>query len=163
MANTAPQTQPRGLLARINNLGWVSWFIIVTLIMYWVWNPVDMLPSAYKIALNDSVSIPLRLLTVAFTGVLIWLIYGATKGAIGHVGVAIMLVLIGLIIWAIASQGWMNVANVNIWQWLVQPIVGIIGATGIYWPRFKRAASGTGTITQTNTEVVVEEGHHGHQ
>ena len=134
-------SRPRRKLGdRLGDLPWIVWLILVTLLAFWVWNPVT--ASVFTIITSDTIELPIKALIVGFTGVLLWLIYTTTIAAIGMSGVVIILGLVGLIIWAMNSQGWFDITNVGIWQWLVQPIIGLIGATGICWPKLSFAITG---------------------
>lgn len=135
------QVQRRGFLDWLSERSFLWWFIMTTILCYFIWHPIEMVPSLSSIIMGDTVSLPMKILMSAFTGVLLWLVLKATLHSIGVIGIGIIVVLLGTIMWVLVDAGWMDLNNPTIWQWVTQPIVGFILAFGIYWPRMRYSAT----------------------
>jgi hypothetical protein len=146
------QVQRRSFLNWLSERSFIWWFIMTTILCYFIWHPIDMIPSLTSIVIGDSVSLPMKILMCAFTLVLLWLVLQATLDSIGVIGIAIIVVLLATIMWVLVDAGWMDLRNPTIWQWITQPIVGLILAFGIYWPRLRFSATAVRNTSDVDDE-----------
>lgn len=127
----------------LGDRSFIFWFLAITLLCYFVWNPISQIPSLGGILGSDSVPLSMKVLTGALTGVILWLITLATVRAIGGFGITVFILLIALTMWVLGDAGLMDIQNPTVWQWAIQPLIASVLALGIYWPKLRYAATGT--------------------
>lgn len=111
-----------------------------------------MIPSLSSIILGDSVSLPIKALMSAVTLLALWLLVQGALAAMKVTGAIIIIILIALVMWVMVDFGLLDVLNPTLWQWVTQPIVGIIVAVGMYWARLRYGATGVRNTSDVDDE-----------
>jgi len=131
------------------------WFAIILTLVYSFYNPVGF--SLYHMWAGtenlDNVSFK-TLLTVALLTVLGLIAYG-TYQAITVYGLAVIVGIVGIVLWCVNEFVTLSVFSPTFFAWATQPIVAVILTIGWQWPKIWRSA--TGTVTTDDID-----NHHHH-
>jgi len=91
---------------------------------------------------NYSDSLPIVVL-VALVILVGWIIYiRATFRSIGMVGIALVLALVGALVWVFYDQGWLDVGNTTAMTWIGLIALSLVLGIGMTWSIIRRAISG---------------------
>ena len=112
-----------------------GWFVIITLLLYAVWNPTGYsLYSMWEFG-DAREALPVKLLGTVIVAVLLGLFTWGCWKAIGPIGVVILAAIIALVVWCFQSIGWLDFRNVVFWGWGLPIMLGIILSLGLQWPK----------------------------
>lgn len=127
----------------LNRMPIWSWFLLITIGLYSLYNPTEYSIFNMWLSINSADFLPFKILVTLILTVLLGLIVHGTWRAIGMIGLLIMILLIVVMLWAATTVVSFDITNPFIWQWLIQPIVGLILTVGWQWPKIWRATTGT--------------------
>ncbi len=89
---------------------------------------------------------------VAGLGLLIaWIVFvRATLQSIGTVGVVLMGLFFGALIWLFVTWGWIDLANTGAVTWVGLIIVALVLTAGLSWAHIRRRLSGQATVDEVD-------------
>ena len=118
-----------------------GWLLLIITTLYAIYNPLGLCIVGLWLW-GEAVALPVKLLATAVPLVLLGLYaYGTWRG-IGLAGIAIVATFVGLGIWVLAHYGVFDPADAGVWAWVAQPLLAIILALGLQWPKIWRGATG---------------------
>lgn len=80
-----------------------------------------------------------------------WIVFiRATLQSIGIVGVALMGVFFGALIWLFVSWGWIDLGNGRAVTWIALFIVALVLTAGLSWAHIRRRLSGQATVDEVD-------------
>ena len=72
-----------------------------------------------------------------------WVLYlRAAVQSLGLLGFALSALVIGSIVWLLASQGWINPARPTVAAWIALISLGLVLGIGLGWSQMRRAITG---------------------
>ncbi|HKE43726.1 MAG TPA: DUF6524 family protein [Steroidobacteraceae bacterium] len=78
-----------------------------------------------------------------------WIIFvRATLQSIGVVGVVLMAIFFGALIWMLVSWGWLDLHNTGALSWIILLIVSLVLTAGLSWAHIRRRLSGQATVDE---------------
>lgn len=76
-----------------------------------------------------------------------WIVFiRATLQSIGIVGVVLMGLFFGALLWLLVSWGWIDLANTGAVTWIALIIVSLVLTAGLSWAHIRRRLSGQATV-----------------
>jgi len=76
-----------------------------------------------------------------------WIVFiRATLQSIGIVGVVLMGLFFGALLWLLVSWGWIDMANTGAVTWIALIIVSLVLTAGLSWAHIRRRLSGQATV-----------------
>ena len=118
-----------------------GWLLLILATLYAIYNPLGLCVVALWL-FGDEVALPVKLLLTAVPLALLGLYaYGTWRG-IGPVGIAILATFLGLGLWVFAYYGLFDPADAGLWAWMAQPLLAVVLAVGLQWPKIWRGATG---------------------
>lgn len=76
-----------------------------------------------------------------------WVIYArATMRALGRFGLLLAAVALAVIIWALVSVGWLDLANRGVLGWILLFMLAVILAIGMSWSLVQRRLTGQADV-----------------
>lgn len=135
----------------LKRLSFWSWFVIITLGLYIVYNPLGF--SIYHMwALHDVYDLfALKLLFTTLVTVSLGLISYGTWRSIGFVGIAILVFIIALLLLSIQTLTAASLFDIAIFSWIGQVILGFILTLGWQWPKIWRHSTGAVSVEDPDT------------
>lgn len=135
----------------IGRIPFWGWFIIITALLYAVWNATGY--SIYTMWANGDIgsALPPKVLLTTIVGVFIFLVAWGAWIAFKWIGFLFMTVMIVIGLWVLNYLNWFDPTNLTVWAWITQPIIGFILAFGLSWGKTRRAA--TGVVATDDTEL----------
>jgi Family of unknown function (DUF6524) len=119
----------------------LGWLLLILATLYAIYNPLGACVLGLWLR-GDEVALPVKLLVTAVPVALLGLYVYGTWRAIGLVGIAILSILLGLVLWVLAYYGVFDPADAGLWSWMAQPLLAVVLAVGFQWSRIWRGATG---------------------
>jgi hypothetical protein len=81
-----------------------------------------------------------------------WIVFvRATMQSIGMIGVALMALFFGALIWLFVSWGWIDIAHSQrAFTWILLVIVSLVLTAGVSWAHIRRRLSGQATVDEVD-------------
>lgn len=80
-----------------------------------------------------------------------WVVFiRATLLSIGVIGVVLMGVFFGALIWLLVSWGWIDLSNGHAVAWITLLIVSMVLTAGLSWAHIRRRLSGQATVDEVD-------------
>ncbi|GAB4186940.1 MAG: hypothetical protein Tsb002_11820 [Wenzhouxiangellaceae bacterium] len=128
------------MASRLTPKGFLLRFLGALVLVFASFNPSGF--SFVHWAVDDSVSAPLRLLI----GVLLaigWVIFvRATIRSLGMLGMILVAVLLGTLVWLAVDLGWLALDNVDALSYVLLVLLSLMLAVGMSWSHIRRRMSG---------------------
>ena len=126
-------------LARISFSGWL---FILTIFSYLVWNPSKV--SVWHMWSENLIdSMPAKLLISLFVIGILFFFFVESRKAIGDVGLFILSVIFGLIVWLFIELGILDAGNAGSLKYVAPFVCAIFLTVGSQFNKIRRSVSGT--------------------
>lgn len=136
------------MLARIPFWGWL---LIILTALYLVYNPLGF--SIWHMwALGDAQHLlPLKILVTLMLTSFLGLVLHGCMNTTNRVGMVIMVLLVLVGLWSVQMVVSFDMLNLQLWEWITQPILGIMLTIGWQWPKIWRKATGVVSVNDPDT------------
>jgi hypothetical protein len=143
----------------IGRIPFWGWFVIITALLYAVWNPPGF--SIYGMwAYGGFTDVPPKLFLTAIVGMMIFLVAWGAWIAFKWIGFSFMAVMIIIGLLLLNYLGVFDPTNLTIWAWIIQPIIGFSLAFGLNWGKTRRAVTGVVPTDDTDLNGHLSGDHH---
>lgn len=118
----------------------IRWGFALVLVMA-TYNPTNWNLVRWGMA-NSADGLPVVVL-ISLIVLLGWIIYiRATFRSIGPVGIALVLAVVGALVWVFYDLGWLDVGNATVMTWIGLVALSLVLGIGMTWSIIRRAISG---------------------
>ena len=73
----------------------------------------------------------------------LWVLYGrAAQASLGMLGVFLLVLLFGTLVWVLAEWGIVDLTSTSAWSWVTLLVAGLILGIGLCWSHLRRRLTG---------------------
>jgi hypothetical protein len=122
-------------------MGFLIRWIVAFLLLALTYNPTDLNYVRWAMA-SWSTSVPLVVLFGLILIVAYVVFLTAVLRGIGTIGVALVLAVVGALVWVLWDQGWLTLDNPGLNTWIGLIALSLVLAVGMYWGILWKRISG---------------------
>jgi energy-converting hydrogenase Eha subunit C len=136
------------MLSRIPFWGWL---VMIITALYLVYNPLGF--SVWHMwAMGDPTQLlPFKMLVTLLLAALLGLVLHGAVSTTSWVGAVVMVSLVLVGMWSVHTVVWFDLLDLEMWGWILQPILGLILTVGWQWPKIWRRATGVVSVNDPDT------------